>query len=205
MCMIIVKPKGVDFPDKELLEKAFRKNPDGAGFACNNDFIAKSDYIRIYKGFMDFDSFYNNISYFKKVYEDAPEMLTNKTFVFHFRKATKGEISPRLTQPFPITYQMDELIDIDCHAEYAFCHKGTFDFLKNRTTKGRGVSDTYIFVQEYLSLLALNKDWDDKWHNIQLLENLIDEKACMLKSDGTFKLFGEFFEHDGLLISEKIK
>lgn len=219
MCMIIVKPKGVDFPDKKLFEKAFRNNPDGAGFAYSNSLIrplsdidvtAKAEYVRIIKGFMDFDSFYNNILSFKELYEelykDSPEELINTTFVFHFRKATKGEINPKMTQPFPITHQVDELISTEISTQYAFCHKGTLDLLSSRTKKGRGVSDTYMFVQEYLSLLAMNEECClERWYNQKLLENLINDKACILKSNGEFKLFGDFYEHNGLLISEKIK
>ena len=56
MCIIAIKPKNIDLPNKEYLENCFINNDDGAGFM-----YTKNNKVYIYKGYMDFDSFYKSV------------------------------------------------------------------------------------------------------------------------------------------------
>ena len=118
MCIAILKPKNKTIK-KEHLENSFYSNDDGAGFMFNHD-----NKLHIYKGFMDFESFWNSFS----------SMNTkDKTCLIHFRIKTHGAISKENCHPFLVS---DKL---------GFIHNGIIKI------KTKGVeSDTMAFNRNYL-------------------------------------------------------
>ena len=89
MCIAILKPSDKTL-DKSLLQACADNNPDGCGFAYNED-----DKI-IIKKFMDFNSFWKE---YKKVQD-------NKTMLIHFRIATHGNVELANCHPFKLNNHM---------------------------------------------------------------------------------------------------
>lgn len=80
MCVIIVCPKGVDLPSKNILDKARSFNRDGFGF------VSESDYFRT----MDFNAFYKRLKRRNK----------NENLIIHMRYATHGSVKVENCHPF---------------------------------------------------------------------------------------------------------
>lgn len=80
MCVIYVKPKGVDMPTNEILKAMYKANHDGCGFCTPT---------KSYKG-LSFASFMREI---KSVEKDEP-------CIMHFRWATHGSVKRSNCHPF---------------------------------------------------------------------------------------------------------
>lgn len=80
MCIICVKPAGVQMPPKAILDRCARLNPHGFGFATKD---------RIYKT-LDYDAFKRELAKIDR-YE---------TVILHFRYATHGSIKLENCHPF---------------------------------------------------------------------------------------------------------
>ena len=80
MCLLIVKPKGVDIPSQEILDMAYRRNSDGNGFATKNYFFKTLNY----------DEFIKKLRNVGR--DDA--------CIIHFRRATQGSICKQNCHPF---------------------------------------------------------------------------------------------------------
>ena len=92
MCILIVKKAGVNAPTKKILERCFKANPDGAGYAYID---GKKMYLN--KGFMTFADFWRS---FRAV------DLTDKDCIIHFRIATHGTVCADNCHPFAVTGQI---------------------------------------------------------------------------------------------------
>ena len=80
MCVICVKPKGVEMPSNEILKAMYKANHDGCGFCTPT---------KSYKG-LSFASFMREI---KAVEKDEP-------CIMHFRWATHGSVKRSNCHPF---------------------------------------------------------------------------------------------------------
>lgn len=87
MCVIVVKPAGVEPIKKEYLSKAWDSNSHGAGVV----FKAPKDEVKMKKGFME-----------KQDFMDYMEKINTKEngFIAHFRIKSVGEIKPENCHPF---------------------------------------------------------------------------------------------------------
>ena len=95
MCIIVVKPKHKELQNKNILERCFTTNKDGAGYM----FVDKAnDVVEIKKGFMNFNDFYKSLIEDYKKYK-----LKDQTLVMHFRIGTSGKSATGCTHPFPVT------------------------------------------------------------------------------------------------------
>ena len=194
MCLIIVKETGVEFPNEDILAKAFKANPDGAGLAYN-----KHDHVYIHKGYMTYQHF---IECYRNV---LCHITKDSALVIHFRKASRGKVNPELTHPFPISDNLDILTKSFLKSDYAVVHNGTIKEMDKYLKKERRkLSDTIVFVQKYLSLIANNDCWFDKECNQQLLELLLgDSRMCILNNQGEIRTVGNFFKYNDLLFSKQ--
>lgn len=194
MCLIIIKPKNIEFPNKELLYQAFKQNPDGAGIAYN-----QNGKVYISKGYMSYNHFIN-------YYEDIIQKISKKsTLIIHFRKASRGRVNAELTHPFPISNDIEILKQLFIKTEYAVVHNGTIKQIDKYWKKERKLSDTIIFIQKYLSLIAQNENWFNKEYNKELLELLLNgDRMCILNFDGELMIIGQFFKYDNLLLSKEL-
>ena len=90
MCIILYKEAGTELPKEDVLRRCERKNSDGIGLM-----IKKDGWIRIRKGFMNFEEFW-------AAYRN--EGLTKDSeFAIHFRLATAGGVSKGNCHPFPVS------------------------------------------------------------------------------------------------------
>lgn len=81
MCILILKPKGVNLPDYATLCRCAKRNPHGFGFAVQGSKPFKT---------LDFNKF---IDALYSADENLPMMI-------HFRLATHGSIKPSNCHPF---------------------------------------------------------------------------------------------------------
>lgn len=191
MCIAISKPVGIGLPSDEILENCWYNNDDGAGFAFNHNgkVITK-------KGFMRFDDFMKALKDCDKKYK-----LKNRGVLLHFRIATHGGVNPAMTHPFPIVDDEGCLKKIEYVSDYAIIHNGIVKCTSSDTYKKNGLSDTALFVKDYLSKLCKNPDWHKKQYNIELIENMISSKMAILDGDGFISTTSGFTEDEGVYYS----
>ena len=191
MCIAIVKPMGVDVPDDKILETCFRNNNDGAGFAFNHN-----GRVVIKKGFMKFNDFIDAFNTYNHRYN-----FKERGVLIHFRIATHGGVNQGMTHPFPIQSDNGALQKIEYISDYAVIHNGTISLTGSTARKETNMSDTAVFIRDYLYDIARNKDWFDCSANIDLIEKLIDSKMAILNKDGRFITTSGFTEDNGILYS----
>ena len=80
MCVICVKPKGVEMPSREIIRAMYRANRDGCGFCTPTKY---------YRGH-SFGAFMQNV---REVRRDEP-------CIMHFRLATHGSVKRSNCHPF---------------------------------------------------------------------------------------------------------
>lgn len=172
MCIAITSPIGVSIPTDDILKTCFRNNDDGAGFAFNTD----NNKVQIVKGFMDFDSFIAAIHEYDKKYG-----FKDRGVLIHFRITTHGGTKPNNCHPFPISNNPKHLKKLKITSNYAVVHNGIIRLCADSKNE---LSDTMLFIKDYLSKLNSNKDWFHNKNNINLIEQLIGSKMAILNADG---------------------
>lgn len=184
MCVIITKTAEQKKPTKEFLEKAWKTNPDGAGFMYTKD-----RQVIISKGFMDFKSFY-------KAVEKLPE---NAPIVYHFRIATHGARNAKGTHPFPITSKPWLLQKSRLITDIGVAHNGIISMCTKYTTEQNpyDLSDTQLFIKDYLTRITQIKDWNKSDKTLNMIGELIRSKMTLLDKNGSITYIGDFVEVDG--------
>lgn len=185
MCIILVKPAGVEMPD---YDNCWDNNDDGAGFMLPDNRGA----VIVRKGFMTKEKLDRALSRFGD--------LTDRPVILHFRITTHGGTSKKMTHPFPISTKLKKVSTLSTVVPRAFVHNGIISL----TTHAKKESDTSLFVREYLALLFEDKGRDYKLTPGEqvLVENLLGSKGAMLYGDGSYQLFGTFEQgDDGCLYS----
>jgi len=131
MCIIVFKKPEVAIT-KDKLKFCWDSNKDGAGYMFAH---LETQKIIIRKGFMTFDSFYEQW--------EADKSLTDQVnTVLHFRVATKGKVDQHNCHPHRVSNYM------------ALAHNGTLDYFKEKATEE--VSDSRI-------LAGFIKDLPNNW------------------------------------------
>lgn len=181
MCIICVKPAGVDLPTEECLQNMWVNNPDGAGFMyCENNQVI------IRKGFMTYRDFITAL--YRHVDIDTPAVI-------HYRWATHGLVDGLRCHPFAVhgknkTYQVTDL---------GVAHNG---ILHRFADKNSDKSDTQLFAEKYLSKLTLEdlRDPAEKCKLYAIIGNT--NKLAFLDKDRQLTLFGHFIhDEDGCMYS----
>lgn len=133
MCIIAISPTGIKPLDKTVLERCFRKNPDGAGFAV---YLREEEMWHVKKGLMTFEDFW-------KVYSEM-DFKDDDYVVCHFRVGTSGLKDGGNTHPFPLTNDVDRMRETEFKSPNIVIHNGVIG-------KGEAVpSDTMCFVRDYI-------------------------------------------------------
>lgn len=155
MCIAIVKPQGTYISD-EYLENCFNNNSDGAGIA-----YAKDGKLFIIKGIFDKEQFVKTVRHVEKIAQGD--------ILIHCRIATSGLKDNNNCHPHIIN---DSL---------ALIHNGILDI---RVPFNSKISDTVIFIDEYLKTLDKNFIADEKI--MKLIEYAIGEnnKFAFLNNKG---------------------
>jgi predicted glutamine amidotransferase len=191
MCIAVAKPIGVDIPSDEILTNCFKNNPDGAGFAFNynNEVIIRKGYMKL-KDFLDAFHKYDKKFNFK-----------NRGVLIHTRITTHGGTNPQMCHPFPICSDEGALKKIEYTSPYAVIHNGIISLTSAEATQKKDMSDTAVFIQRYLTKIAMNKNWLYKKENIELIEDLIGSKMAILNEKGKIFMTNGFTEDNGIFYS----
>ena len=183
MCVIVVKPNGVDMPSKEVLRNCFVRNSDGSGYMFIED-----DQVHIKKGYMTFPEFYEN------VIADYERMGGKKAcFVMHFRIGTMGSNSKELTHPYPVSKNLDELKLTETFTRIGMAHNGIISLTSNRGDNKVDRNDTMAYITDYISLfMKTEEDFKDE-DKMKVLKNLLGSgnKLAFLMKDSLY-MVGEF-------------
>lgn len=148
MCVIAVKPKGVDLPKDDVLQSMWNTNKDGAGFMYN-----RNGKVHIKKGFMTFDDFKNALmETYRALQADAINLKDDVSFVYHFRIATHGTIRPENTHPFPVTDNIDELKALEFTTNLAMAHNGVISQVE--ADKTNDLTDTATFIKDIVAPIS---------------------------------------------------
>jgi hypothetical protein len=191
MCVAIGKLKGRELPTRSELENCWDKNPHGAGFSYN-----WKGKVYTKKGFMTFKSFMEALEYW-----DRKVNLKNCGVLMHFRIATHGARDASMTHPFPVVNDDSVLKKVEFVSSFALAHNGIIDATKSKATKSDGLSDTAIFVRDYVFPLSQNRGWFYRKSNIDLIYTMGDSKFIILNSNGDIVKTPGFQEHNGVFYS----
>ena len=178
MCIAIFSQIGNEIPNDEILKTCFRNNNDGCGIAFNTD----NNHVKIVKGFMDFESFITALHEYDEKFN-----LTHRGVLIHFRIGTSGKTikggycDPSCTHPFPISSKDKHLKKLKFTSNYAVIHNGIISLTADRKSP---LSDTQLFVKDYLTKISSNRSWFYNPKNIKLIEKLIDSKMAILNGRG---------------------
>ncbi len=191
MCIIVYKPKNVDFPPFETLNQCFNNNPDGAGymFPHNNKVVIK-------KGFMKYKQFKKELKNdIKKYGKDIP-------YVMHFRISTQAGVRTDCCHPFPLSDKMEDLRKLKTESDFGIAHNGiislTSDWGGRKTIT---FSDTMTFITDYLSLIIKNRYYWKDSKTLKLIERLADSKLAIMDNTGRTQLIGDFVKDNGIYYS----
>ncbi|MCB6569482.1 hypothetical protein LI142_08210 [Eubacterium limosum] len=183
MCIICIKPRGVEIPESHIIRNMFSNNPDGAGLM-----YADKDRVRIEKGIMKVNDFLERIERFNK----------DTALVMHFRIGTGGGNTPGNTHPFPISKNIKDLKKLKFSADIGVCHNGVIDI----STSRKDISDTMEYISARLVYIrnAIPQFYKDK-NIMTLIDKSIDSKMCFLLPTGKFYTIGKFESKYGCLFS----
>lgn len=110
MCVLIYKPKKTKLNDVKILKQCWDSNPHGAGIA-----IVKDKSVEVVKGLMTFEEF---LLAYNSLYDE------NKDIIIHFRLASKGNVTEKLTHPFLIDKTQPKNLKFKTKTPILF-HNGT--------------------------------------------------------------------------------
>ena len=173
MCIAIYSKRGNALPTKDILNRCYKANPDGAGFAYNFNGT-----VYVHKGFFDFEKFYQALSDCDKRYN-----LKEQGVLLHFRIATHGDVDRGNCHPFPLTDKTEKLKKPQSKCRYAVIHNGIISCTSSAARKGN-LSDTALFVRDYLVKLAKYQDWFVCHDTPRLIHQMIDSKMAILNHKG---------------------
>lgn len=185
MCIAIYKLSGIELPSKERLQNCFRANPDGCGFS-----YAYKGTVYTYKGFFNFDKFYDKLIECDKRYN-----LKNCGMLLHYRIATHAGINAENCHPFALTSKDSKLTATFTKSKFAIIHNGICS-CTSAESKKEPLSDTARFVRDYLSKIATYEDWFHNPHTIKLVEQLIGSKMAILSAEGEIIATSGFHKAD---------
>mgnify|MGYP001560333723 CR=1 FL=1 len=177
MCIIVVKPEKIALPKEKVLKNCFNSNPDGAGFA-----FTKNTTNYLFKGYFDFDKFYNDLT--AQVKKEYP-------CIIHFRIATAGKVDGGNCHPFPVTNKINILRQTKVITnKIMVVHNG---IIQNESHYK--LSDTQVFIKDILS----NKVIYDNIYDNPAIEKLIvnyggSSKFAFLHTQKGILLLGDFIK-----------
>lgn len=187
MCIIVVKPIGVDMPDKETIRECWYSNSHGAGYM-----LPLEGKVFIRKGFMALTHLLDEL-------EAVGERLDLKNLpvVMHFRIGTHGGLVAENTHPFPVVVDPLQMKHLTTTCMVGAVHNGIIDI-----AVPTGVSDTAYYIYSQLSLLRkMDRRFYANPHAIRMIENATDSKWAFMDGDGMVTTVGKFISDSGLMFS----
>lgn len=193
MCIIVVKPKEVEFPTDGILGYCFQRNPHGAGIM-----LADSERgLLIRKGLMSKEEFFD-------VYDDLKDRYPESPFIFHFRWSTGGGIQAGLCHPFPIDYRKNVLMARQpSNVRIAVAHNGV---ISQWSGIDDTVSDTLLYVKNVLSP-EFQKDpryLIDPTNRKRIKDQIDGSRLAFMTNYGAICTIGGFYKYDGVYYSKPL-
>lgn len=181
MCVIIIKPKGADYPDAADIKNCWDANPDGAGLMYPVD-----GKVKIVKGLMTYKALDRAIRKARKDAQGAP-------MIIHCRIATHGKIQPACTHPFPLA-ALSTMRKTSQSCNLACAHNG---IIHGQATDDN-TSDTMAYLDSIVRPLASKTDiFRDKWAKRVIEATCGLSKLAFLDGRGRLLMIGSYIEHDG--------
>jgi len=189
MCIIAIKPAGINMPATTTIENMWYNNRDGAGLM-----YAKDGNVHIEKGFMTLKDLKKALKRLEKTID-----VVNTPIILHFRITTHGGTSPGNTHPFPVTEKLPLLRMTKCKAPLAVAHNGIIDIKPSQ----KDISDTMEYIISQLApLYQLKKDFYKQPAGKKLIYNFTKSKMAFLDGAGRIETIGDFITgEDGLMYS----
>ena len=190
MCVILLSEKGKSAPTEEQIKQAFRKNPDGAGFA----YCDKKDHNKVKweKGFMKVDDLLERLK--------PLDQWTDTTLAIHFRIGTAGKNDVHTCHPFPISTVFGDLRKTSGEGAVLF-HNG---ILSSGGFADPLSSDTQDFV---IALAPLFKKYNKSKVRDKFIEEFVTgNRVLVMYDDNKIKMYGKWEKSDegDLLVSNKL-
>lgn len=186
MCVICASPAGVRQPSISEIKNMFYTNPHGAGYM-----FASEGEVHLHKGFMDLSDFLFAIEQERFTSQDA--------VVYHFRISTQAGVNAEMTQPFPLSNQLETMKALDVICKCGVAHNGIIPLTSDPTEQE--YSDTALFVADYLSRYIEKPSDLRKESLLNLIQQIIQSKMAILDASGHIATIGEFYNDCGLLFS----
>lgn len=188
MCVILLSQKGIKAPTEEQIKQAYRKNPDGAGFA----YCDKSGKVKFEKGFMTVEALLERL--------EPLEQWTDTTLAIHFRIGTAGKNDEKTCHPFRISNKFKDLQQLEGEGPVLF-HNGV---LAQGGLADPLSSDTQDFVIAYAPLF-------EKYNKSKTRDSFIEDavtgsRVLVMYDDNKVKMYGKWEKSDegDLLVSNKL-
>ena len=193
MSIIIVRPVGVFYPSRNVLDYCFRHNPHGAGIMVAD---RNEKRLIIRKGLMSSDEVLDTFWYLKERHPSCP-------FIFHFRLATDGGISPGLCHPFPIDNRKQVLLARQpSNVKIAVAHNGV---IPKWTGLDEDLSDTFLYVKNDLfPAKKKNLNFLQKQENRERIANETNSQLAFMNSRGHIYTIGQFYKFRGSFYTQPI-
>ena len=181
MCVICVSSKGAKQPSESIIRKMFEANPHSAGYM-----YARGGQVVIHKGYKAVEELMADLEY-----ENFTE---NDVVIYHFRIATQAN-RVEMSQPFPITRDIDKLEELDIVSDMGIAHNG---ILRQTSNGDKELSDTAIYIRRYIA----GREITDEFVN-NLAEDTVGNRLAILMGDGNFRLTGTWTYENGLYYSNE--
>lgn len=190
MCIIAIKSRGIELPSDEILQNMWRANKDGAGFM-----YAKDGNVHIKKGFMNYDSFREELAKL-----DEKFGLKGLPLIMHFRITTHGGTKPENTHPFPITDSVGVLKKLSVGTRVGVAHNGIIDIRPRE-----GISDTMEYTASQLA--PLSRAVPTFYKNADLMKMISNaigaSRMAFMDGKGEIYTIGSFVEEGGMRYSNR--
>lgn len=170
MCVIVYKKENINI-SQDIIEKCYRKNPDGAGIA-----IKRENTFEVFKGLFSPQEVWNNV-----------QNNMDTEMIIHFRLGTSGLKNSDMCHPFPIKKRIRNRAHFKC-SDLLF-HNGVLTEYSWPGDK----SDTYIFSK----ILAKVNEFDQ----LYLLEKYISSNRFVYIKNAFPMLLGKWEEKNGIYYS----
>lgn len=190
MCIIAIKPAGIDLMSIDTIKTMFLNNPDGAGYM-----YSYGNKVHIKKGFLEVQDLLDSLN-------DLSNSLDLKSIplVLHFRIGTSGASDGATCHPFPVTNNLGLLQSQELETDLAMCHNGVmYDFEERKSE----FSDTQLFISKCVSYLySVHPGFLQDKRTKELLEPIINgSRLAFLDGAGNITRFGEWIESEGYYYS----